>query len=258
MAAHGRLALHIEACLQLVRHILQHFDIGDDALRLDRMAGRRKIARGGECQRTVAGAERNNRLYRALAERAGPDEGRALVIVQCTGHDLRSRCRSAVDQHDKRLALDEIAGSRREALGLLCGSASRRDNLAPRHERARHGDRLIEQSAGIIAQVDHVASQLFRRDLFRNVGDRFFQSVGCLFVEGGDLDIADIATVGVVADRAHANDFAHNRNFDRCLRALADDLESGLRADRPLHLAHSLLQGEPFHCFAIDVGDQVA
>jgi len=85
------------------------------------------------------------------------------------------------DQHDERLALGEIAASRRETLGLLRGAAPPSRQSRPRHERARDGDRLIEQSAGIIAQVDHVAGQLCRRDLFRYVGDRFFQSVGCLF-----------------------------------------------------------------------------
>ncbi len=37
MAAHRRLALDLGAGLQLVRHVLQHFDVGRDALGLDRM-----------------------------------------------------------------------------------------------------------------------------------------------------------------------------------------------------------------------------
>ncbi len=100
------------------------------------MAGRGEIARRRECQCAVAGTERDDCLHGALAERAGPDQGRALVIVQRTGHDLRSGRRSAVDQNDQRLALGEIAGARRITLGFLGGAAPRRDDFASRHERA--------------------------------------------------------------------------------------------------------------------------
>src|ERR1035437_4820965 len=100
------------------------------------MAGRRKIPRSGESQGAVAATQRDNRLHRALAERAGPDQCRALMIVQRAGHDLGSGCRSAVDQYDERLALGEIAGPRRITLGFLGVAAWRRDDLASRHERA--------------------------------------------------------------------------------------------------------------------------
>ena len=258
MALHGGFALGFRAGLLLGRYVLQHFEIGRDALGLDRAAGRGEIARRGDCQCAVAGTQRHDRLYRALAERAGPDQGRALVIVQRAGHDLGRRGRSAVDQDDERLALDEIAGSRREALRFLRGAAPGRDDLAARQERAGHGNRLIEQPARVIAQVDDVAGQLARRDLPRYIGDRLLQGIGGLFVEGGDPDIADIATLRVIAHRPHVNHFAHDRNLDRRLGDLADDLQPGLGVDRSLHLVDGLLQGQPLDRFAIDVGDEVA
>jgi hypothetical protein len=55
MAAHGRLSLGVGAYFELVRHILQHFDIRRDALRLDRPARRREIARRGQRQGAVTG-----------------------------------------------------------------------------------------------------------------------------------------------------------------------------------------------------------
>src|ERR1700761_1372145 len=49
---------------------------------------------------------------------------------------------------------------RGEALCFLRRTATGRDDLAARHEGARHRDRLIEQSAWIVAQVDDVAGQV--------------------------------------------------------------------------------------------------
>ena len=164
------------AALQFVRHILQHLDVGHDTLRLDRSARRREVARGGERQRAMAGTERDDGLHRALAERTGADQGRPLVIMQGAGHDLRGGCRTAVDQNDERLALGEIAAVRREALGFLGPAAPGRDHLAARQERARDRDGLIEQSAGIVAEVEHIAGQALRRNLFEMSVIAFFNS----------------------------------------------------------------------------------
>src|SRR5439155_6145304 len=147
-------------------------DIGPNALGLDRAAGRREIPRRGEPQRAVARAEWNDGLYRTLAEGARADDGAPLVVLQRACDDLRSRSRAAVDQHDERLAVDEIAGPGVEALGLLRVAAAGRDDLAPLQKRIRHRDRLIEQSARIIAQVEHVALELFRWYLRGEIVDR--------------------------------------------------------------------------------------
>ena len=138
---------------------------GRDALGLDRLARRREVARRGQPQRAVAGAERDDGLHRALAERARADHGRALVVLQRAGHDFRGRGRAAVDQHDHRLALGQVAGAGVEALGLLGVAAAGRDDLAPLQERVRHRDRLIEQAARIVAQVEDEALELVGRDL---------------------------------------------------------------------------------------------
>src|SRR5262245_30728116 len=87
MATQRGLAASVSPRLELLRNLLQHLDIRCDALGLDRAAGRRKVARRGEPQRTIAGAKRDDGLYRALAERAGADDGRALVILQRARHD---------------------------------------------------------------------------------------------------------------------------------------------------------------------------
>ena len=129
-------------------------------LRLDRAAGRRVVARRGQPERAVALAERDDGLHRALAERAGADDGRALVVLQRAGDDLGRRGRAAVDQDDDRLALGEVAGAGVEALGLVGVAAAGRDDLALLEEGVGHRDRLIEQAARIVAQVEHEALEL--------------------------------------------------------------------------------------------------
>src|SRR5690242_4993863 len=97
VAAQLRLAGHLAAALLVVRHVLQHLDVGRDALGLDRAAGRRVVARGGEPQGAVVAAERNDGLHRALAERARAEDGGTLLILQRAGDDLGRGGRAAVD-----------------------------------------------------------------------------------------------------------------------------------------------------------------
>src|SRR5262245_55620150 len=50
--------------------VLQHLDVWRDTLRLDRTSGRGEVAGGGQPERSIAGAERNDGLQPTLAERA--------------------------------------------------------------------------------------------------------------------------------------------------------------------------------------------
>ncbi len=165
MARAGRPRPWSVLALQLVGHVLQDLDVGLDALGLDRAARRRVVARRGQAQRAVVLAERDDGLHRALAERARADDGRALVVLQRAGDDLGGRGRAAVDQHDDRLALRQIARAGVVALGLLGVAAAGRDDLAAVEEGVRHRDRLVEQAAGVVAQVEDVALELVGRNL---------------------------------------------------------------------------------------------
>src|SRR5262249_4120899 len=75
MSAQRRLAARVGARLEFFGDLLQHLDVGRDTLRLDRTSRRREIARGGQPQRAIAGAERNDGLHRTLAERTRADDG---------------------------------------------------------------------------------------------------------------------------------------------------------------------------------------
>ncbi len=191
MAAQRGFALGVGAGLQLFRHVLQHFDVGHDALGLDRFAGRRVVAGGGETQRAVAGAERDDGLHRTLAERTGADQRRTLVVLQRAGNDLGCRCRAAIDQTISGLPLVRSPGcaARRWVSSAL---RPRVETISP---RSRNVSETVTASSsnppGLFAQIDDEALQLVA-DLRRQVADFPLQAFGGLLVERGDADIGDI------------------------------------------------------------------
>ena len=65
------------------------------------------------------------------------------------------------------LSSGQVAGAGVEALGFLGVAAAGRDDLALLQERVRHRDRLVEQAARIVAQIEDEALELVRRDLRR-------------------------------------------------------------------------------------------
>src|SRR6266498_1521961 len=256
VAAQRSFAAGVGARLELLGHLLQHLDVGRNTLRLDGAPGRGEVARGCQPQRPIAGAERNDGLHRPLAERARADDGRAPVILERTRHDFRGRGRAAVDQHDDRLVLGEVARARIEPLGFLGGAAARRYDLALLQERIGDRNRLVEQSARIVAQVDDEALELVA-GLGGEVGDRFLEALGGLLVELGDADKADVVAFEARAHRAHLNARAGDGDLDRLVLALAHDLEFDLGVLRAAHLLDRLVEGEPLHRLVVEMRDDV-
>ena len=154
------------------------------------------------------------------------------------------------------LLLVRSPGSRVEALGFLGVAAAGRDDLALLQERVRDRDRLVEQAARIVAQIDDKALELVA-GLGREVGDRLLQAVGGLLVELGDADVADIVAFDARAHRAHADDVARDRHLDRLVLALAHDLELDLGVHRAAHLLDRLIEGEALHRLVVEMGDDV-
>ena len=57
--------------------------------------------------------------------------------------------------------------------------------------------------------------------------------------------------------RAHADDVAGDRDFDRLFGALAHDLQSDLGVDRAAHLFDRLVEGHALHGFVVEMRDHV-
>ena len=143
------------------------------------------------------------------------------------------------------------------ALRLLEIAAARQHDGALIEEGIRDGDRLVEQAARIVAEVDDIALEI-RTELLLQVLDRLLQIGGGLLVEGGDADIADVVALGVVLHRVDVDHVARDLDVERILGALAHDGERDRRIDRPAHLLHRLLQGEAENLLLVEMGDEIA
>src|SRR5205823_1966549 len=133
------------------------------------------------------------------------------------------RGRAAIDQYDERLALAQIPGPGIEPLRLLGIAPARRDDFPLLQEGIGNRDRLIEEAARIVAQIDDEALELVAR-LRREIGDRLLQAVRGLLVELGDAAEPDVIAFQPRAHGAHADDVAGDLHFDRLVPTLAHDL----------------------------------
>src|SRR6516225_7192715 len=176
MAGKARFALRLILALELVRDRLEHADIGFDALRLDRAARRRVVARRGQ-RDAPAIIDRDDRLHRALAEGSRAEKRRALLILQRARDDLGRRGRAAIDQHDEALALGDVAVMGVPAHGIVRAAPARRDDLALLEEGLAHADSLVEQAARIVAQIEDIALDLLVADILAELAEGAAQIV---------------------------------------------------------------------------------
>src|SRR6516225_7375681 len=178
------------------------------------------------------------------------------MILERARNNFGGRGGAAVDQHDDRLVLGEVAPARVETLGFLGVAAARRHDLALLQERVGDRDRLIEQSARIVAQVDDEAPELVA-GLGGEIGDRLLQVLGGLLVELGDADKTDVVAFEARTHRTHLNARAGDGDLNRLVLALAHDLELDLGVFRAAHLLDRLIEGEPLHRLVVEVRDDV-
>ena len=200
--------------------------------------------------------QRHDGLHRALAERLGAHHDRAIVILQRAGHDLRRRGRAAVDQHDHRAASTRSPRRRVEALDAVGAAAAGRHDLAAVEEDVGDRDRLLEQAAGVVAQVEHHALEAWP-ELGRQLVDRVAQAGLGLLVERGHADVADVAS----ARAAHRRDRDHrprHADVERHPRGQAGAASARSRCRPAAHPLDRLGEGHAEHRLAVDVGDDVA
>src|SRR5205823_2441511 len=86
------------------------------------------------------------------------------------------------------------------AVYVIAAAAADCDNLALFEKGVRRGHGLIEQPAGIVAQVEDNAAQLAGAALFQ-ISHRVRDRTSGLLAETGDADITDIAAFEMPAHR---------------------------------------------------------
>src|ERR1700756_939118 len=82
------------------------------------------------------------------------------MILQRSGNDFRSRSRTAIDQHHHGELGDKVALCSVVAAILVRIASADRDDLAPVDEVVAYGNCLVDQTARIVAKVEHQAYKL--------------------------------------------------------------------------------------------------
>ena len=191
-------------------------DVGHHALVLRAAAAGQEELRDGHLDLAVARAlvgrpavEVEQVLHRALAEGRLADDQAAAVVLDGTGHDLRSRGRGAIHQHRQR----PVPGDAGLAVGLHVDAAARLAHLHHRagvDEQAGQFDRLVERAAAVVAQVQHHAVEVLAAELAEDArhvaGGRGVVAVAAaatleVLVERRQLDHADAPGVAGGAGR---------------------------------------------------------
>ena len=127
-------------------------------------------------------------LHQALAEGGFAHDQGAVVILQRAGDDLRGRSGVAVDQHDDGEGLAAVAVGGRVVLVGIGASALGDDGLALGQQVVADIDRLAQQAAGIVAQVEHQALQI------AEAVDGLVHLLAGGLLELGQMDVADAGT----------------------------------------------------------------
>ena len=110
------------------------------------------------------------------------------MILNCSGHDFRGRGGVAINDDDQRHIFG-IAASRfvNGWSGVLASAFDRYDHFVARQELAGNVNRLIQQTAGVITQVEHKLAHPF----FFQIGDRITQFIVSRALKSADqTDIA--------------------------------------------------------------------
>ena len=94
---------------------LLNCDVRFNAQGLNRTTRWRVVTCRGQAHRATT-RNRDDRLHRTLTKALGAYQNGALVVLQCTRDDFRSRSRSAVDQDGNRLAVSLVTAFGEECL----------------------------------------------------------------------------------------------------------------------------------------------
>src|SRR5208282_3797819 len=201
--------------------------------------------------------ERQNRLHRAFAEGLGAENDGALLILQSAGDDFAGARAAAVDQHHHRI-VNEVRLLVREVFLLLIFLAPLRVNDQPAVEKiVRNLYRLVQQSARIVAQVEHYSLELAVLLRFEPV-NRLLHPLARVLLEGGDADVSVAAVERLRLDRLNLDDVARERHREQLGHAVAMKRQPDLAALGPAHPLDRLGERHVLGEVVVDLDDLVA
>ena len=128
-------------------------------------------------------------MHEALTVGAPTDDESAVVVLDGAGEDLAGRARHLVGEDDQRGVLAGAATIGKELLPGVSLALHIDDHLATGNELVEHGHGRVQESAGIVAQVDDELGAAFFL-LFGDGGDELvIGGAG----EAAHLDVADVS-----------------------------------------------------------------
>ena len=135
-------------------------------------------------------------------------------------------------------------------------AAMRRDDDAAIEEIAGDAHRGVEQTAGIVAQIEHEAVEAaagFALHLVERIDELALRLLG----EGADANIADATGLEMRLDRGDTDDRAGQRHVERTLTQTQDH-HAHFGAGRSAQLIDRILQGHAIGRMAVDAQNDVA
>ena len=177
------------------------------------------------------------------------------MVLQRARDDFRGTRRTAVHDRDNRQARPLL----RLRIGVLMRGAGGTtagldDRLARIEEQIRHGHALIEQTAGILAEIEN---QRLHALLEQRV-HRLRNFTGRALADRIERDVADVIVQHHRdLDRPDVNRGARELELDRIIDAQPPNGQLRRRTRRPAQLLHRLILFPPFRGAAVQLDNAV-
>src|SRR3954468_23680789 len=173
-----------------------------------------RIPLGGSQLQRVPAVEIEHRLHETLPEARLAKDERAVVILKRAGDNFGRGGRVLVRENDEGSGRQGRIATRHVRLCLAVPCADRRDLLTVLEEQIADREALIEDTAGIAAEVEHNPADVLLLQSAHGILN--FLRGG--LVEAIERDVADPIAVRPerdrVAHRGHMNDRAREMNLD--------------------------------------------
>ena len=224
---------------------------------LNRAAARRIPARRRQLEARF-GRQPPERLYQTLSEGRRAHEHGPVVILQRAGDDLRRARRPAVDDDDDGQARPLLWVFIIELVrGARCAPARRHNFLAGIEEEVRHRHTLVEEAAGVVAQIE---DERLHPLLAQRV-DRLRHFPGRVLAHRRQGDVSDAIVEhqrDARIDRPDVNRGARELIGDRLVDPAPSDQQLRRRPGRPAQFLDRLILLPPFRRTAVELDDAVA
>ena len=177
------------------------------------------------------------------------------MVLQRAGHDLAGAGALAVREHDEGVVLLGAHAYRHLRLPQLVAIADGRHDGPALHEAVGDLYGLIEQAAGVVAEVEDQAVE--RTPLAPKVVEGDLDLIVRRVLEVADADEADAVREELVVHASDLDVGARQRELPGRLPALADDVKVHLALGGSAQEVHGVLKGHIDRAVEVDLDDPI-